>query len=76
MKLIDGALLSSSDTGAAITCMAIKELRKIPSYIEIKQIANTRKICQGASGTNLIRVGTYLMPLEWQGKNHTPCHRV
>ncbi len=63
------------DTGGAITCMAIKELRKIPSHVKLQQIANTWRVCQGALGTSLIPVGTYLMPLEWQ-KNHTPCHCV
>ena len=56
------------DTGAAITCMAIKELRRIPSYVKLQKIANSGRICQGASGANLIPVGTFLMPLEWQGK--------
>jgi hypothetical protein len=56
------------DTGAAITCMAIKELRKIPNNVELNQIKDSGKICQGASRANLIPVGTYLMPLEWQGK--------
>ncbi len=56
------------DTGAAITCMAIKELSKIPRHVKLQQIANTGRVCQGASGTSLIPVGTYLMPLEWQGK--------
>ncbi len=56
------------DTGAAITCMAIKEQQKIPNNVELKQIQDSWKICKGASGAYLIPVGTYLMPLAWQGK--------
>jgi hypothetical protein len=56
------------DTGAAITCMAIKELNKIPNNVGLKQIKDSGRICQRASGANLISVGTYLVPLEWQGK--------
>ncbi len=64
------------DTGAAITCMAIKELKRIPSHVKLQQIANSGRICQGASGANLIPVGTFLMPLEWQGKKSTYSHCV
>ncbi len=65
------------DTGAAITCMAIKELKLIPCYVKLQQIANSGRICQRASGANLIPVGTFLMPLEWQGKkNSTSSHCV
>ena len=53
------------DTGAAITCMSIGSFRKIPLNKRPQKINDKGKICKGASGTNLIPVGTYLMPLEW-----------
>jgi hypothetical protein len=48
--------------------MAIRKFRKIPTSIHLKKFNNTGKVCQGASGAPLVPVGTYLIQLEWQGK--------
>jgi hypothetical protein len=44
------------DTGAAISCMALREFRKITNNVNLRKNNNKWKVCQGASGAALVPV--------------------
>ena len=56
------------DTGASITCMSIGAFKSIPIHARPKQIGEGGRNAVGASGPSLVLKGTYLLPLEWNGK--------
>ena len=56
------------DTGASITCMSIGAFKSIPLHARPNKIAEKGRNAVGASGASLVPKGTYLLPLEWNGK--------
>ena len=56
------------DTGAAISCMSLKAFRTIPIKHRPKKIGEGCG-AKGATGSSLIPVGQYLMPIRWNGKS-------
>ena len=58
------------DTGAGLTCMSLKAFRNISKDYRPSKINAIGKNAKGASGSTLIPEGVYMIPMEWNGKNH------
>jgi hypothetical protein len=56
------------DTGASLTCISIGAFKSIPIHARPNKIGEKGKNAVGASGASLVPKGTYLLPLEWNGK--------
>ena len=55
------------DTGAAISCMSLRAFKAIPKTHKLKKIGQGCG-AKGATGSSLIPVGAYIMPIRWNGK--------
>ena len=56
------------DTGAGLTCMSLKAFRKIDIQDRPIKLNDKGRTATGASGGALVPMGSYLMPLEFEGK--------
>jgi hypothetical protein len=56
------------DTGAALTCMSSRVFRKISKIHRPTKINAIGTTAWGASGSNRVPEGVYMIPMEWNGK--------
>ena len=69
LKTIEGIKKSwLYDTGAAITCISLKQFEAIPTSQRPQKLAGPSTAAIGASGDSLQSCGNYLFPMEWSGK--------